>query len=99
MASHAFKNFHAHACIGAAVTNCANVQSEDLALFVAANFVGHIDGMALGVHEKTLFSRERALHRHFQEPGCQRGVSLVAHVFLASKGAAIGDEFYGDLFI
>ena len=56
MTRHTFKYFHANACIGAAITNSANVEGKDLAIYVAANLVRHVDGVALGVHEKTLFT-------------------------------------------
>ena len=47
--------------------------------------------------QQALFARQGALHRPLQQPRGERGLALVAHVFLAAKRTAVGDQFDGDL--
>jgi hypothetical protein len=96
---HTFKDFHANACIGAAITNSANVESKNLSVLVATDLVRHVDGVAFRVHEKALFTRQRAFNGNLQKPCSKRCVSLVAHIFFATKCATIGYEFNGYLLI
>ena len=50
----------------------AGVEAREASLVVAADGVGHADGVALGVDEQRLLARQRALHGPTEEPGRQR---------------------------
>ena len=53
--------------------------------------------MPLGMHQQTLFSRECAFDWLLQQPSAEGRMSLIAHVFLATKRATVSHQFDGDL--
>ena len=96
MAGSPLQDLHAHRGVGPRVTDHPDPQAGEPALVVATGPIGHADGVSLGMHEKRLLARQRALDRLAGHPCSQRGMGLVRHVLLAAKGSAVGNQFDGD---
>ena len=68
-------------------------------MLVAGCLIGHFDRVAFGVHQKTFFTRQSALHRFVEQPCSQRCMRLIAHVFFAAECTTISHERDGHLLI
>ena len=94
-----FEHFHPDARVRAAVADATHAQRCEPAFGVAAGPVLEADRMSLGVDQQTLLARQGALHRPIEQPRGERGMRLVAHVFLATERPAVRHQRHGDLLV
>ena len=74
--------------VGPGVGKDARLRRHEQPLFVAADDVMELHGMALGVHPYGLGTRQAYLDRTPQQIGPQRRVGLTGEIFLAAEGSA-----------
>ena len=92
VAGRTLQHLHADARVRTRVADSTHAQRGEAAIGITAGPVLQAHRVAFGVDEKALLTRQGAFHRPPQQPGRERRLPLVAHVFLATERAAVGDE-------